>query len=117
MAIRQQAKLLRIFIGETDKLHGKPLYEAIIRAAQAAGLSGATVLRGIESYGASRRLHTAKVLRLSEDMPIVIEIVDGEEPIEQFLEPLNALLGDAGVGAMVTLEKVEILHYPPAKGK
>ncbi len=112
-----QARLLRIFIGETDKLHGRPLHQAILLSAHQVGLAGATVLRGIESFGASRRLHTAKVLRLAEDLPIVIEIVDREQAIRDFLVPLNEMLAEAAVGAMVTLEKVEALHYKPAPGK
>ncbi len=112
-----QASLLRVFIGETDKLHGRPLHEAIVLAAHQVGLAGATVLRGIESFGASRRLHTAKVLRLSENLPIVIEIVDLEPTIRDFLTPLDEMLAEAAVGAMVTLEKVEAFHYEPAQGK
>ncbi len=112
----QPAKLLRIFIGEIDKLHGRPLHEAILLAAHGAGLAGATVLRGIESFGASRRFHTAKLLRLSEDLPIVIEIVDGEREIRGFMATLDQMLSAAGSGAMVTLERVEALHYPPAGG-
>lgn len=117
MAARQKAKLLRIFIEETDKLHGTPLYEAIIRAARDEGLAGATVLRGIESYGASSKLHTAKVLRLAEHLPLVIEIVDSEPKIEAFLTPLDGLLKAAGGGGLVTLEAVEIIPYAPARKK
>jgi hypothetical protein len=113
MHLNGWAKLLRIFIGEADKLEGQPLYERIVRAARERGLAGATVLRGVESYGATSRLHTAKVLRLSEDLPIVIEIVDSEEKVAEFLPVLDELLERAGQGALITLEKVEVMRYAP----
>ena len=112
----EKAKLLRIFLGELDKYKGRPLYEAIIRAAQQEGLAGATVLRGVESFGASHHVHTAKILRLAEQLPLVIEIVDGEENIRAFLEPLHELLDSAGAGGLVTLEAVEIMRYQPRQG-
>ncbi|MCZ6728607.1 MAG: DUF190 domain-containing protein [SAR324 cluster bacterium] len=115
MAARQKAKLLRIFVEETDKWHHKPLYEEIVRAARRQGLAEATVLRGIESYGASSQVHTAKVLRLAEHLPLVIEIVDSEQRIEAFLAPLDELLIGAGGGGLVTLEAVEAISYAPAK--
>ncbi len=107
MQIPTEATLLRIFIGESDKWKHKPLYEAIVLAARAAHLAGATVLRGPMGFGKSSRLHTAKILRLSMDLPIVIEIVDSEEKISAFLPPLEAMLG----GTLVTLEKVKVIHY------
>jgi PII-like signaling protein len=115
MSEREKAKLPRIFLEETDKLGGKPLYEAIVPAAQEAGLAGATVLRGIESYGHTGRVHTAKVLRLAEHMPLVVEIVDSEPKIEAFLPTLDGLFGGARGGGLVTLEAVEIISYPPGK--
>jgi len=113
MANRTAEKLLRIFLGELDKLGSKPLYEEIILAAQRRGLAGVTVLRGVESYGASQRLHTARILRLAERLPLVIEIVDRPEKIEDFRTALDELLEKAGTGALVTLEAVEAFRYPP----
>jgi len=113
MELTGTAKLLRVFIGEADRLEGKPLHERIVIAARQRGLAGATVLRGVESFGASSRLHTAKVLRMSEDLPIVIEIVDDEEKIAEFLPTLDALLEQGGQGGLVTLERVEVIRYRP----
>ncbi len=115
MSEREKAKLLRIFLEETDKIRGKPLYETIVLAAQEAGLAGATVLRGIESFGHTGRVHTAKVLRLAEHMPLVVEIVDSEPNIEAFLPTLDDLFSGAKGGGLVTLEAVEIISYPPGK--
>lgn len=114
---RTRAKLLRVFLEESDKHGGKPLYEAILMAAQAAGLAGATILRGIESYGHTGRLHTAKVLRLAEHMPLVVEIVDSEQKIEAFLPTLDEMFNAAKGGGLVTLEAVEIISYPPGKAE
>jgi PII-like signaling protein len=99
--------LLRIFLGESDRHDGNPLYETIVLKAREAGLAGATVLRGAMSFGASSRLHTSKILRLSADLPLVIEIVDTEEKINAFLPTLDNLMG----GGLVTLEKVRVIHY------
>jgi uncharacterized protein len=106
-------KLLRVFIGELDKVHGQPLHEAILHAAHARGVAGVTVLRGVAAYGASSRLHTARVLRLSEDLPIVVEIVDSEARIQAFLEILDGLLQEAGGGGLITLEAVDVIRYFP----
>jgi PII-like signaling protein len=103
----REARLLRVFIGESDKYRGRPLYEAIVEAARARQLAGATVLRGPLGYGASSRIHTAKILRLSEDLPMVIEIVDVEEKINAFLPELDGMIDEG----LVTLEKVEVLFY------
>ena len=89
MKIEGEGKLLRIFIGESDRWHGKPLYQAIVERVREAGLAGATVLRGIEGFGADSRLHTARLLRLSEDLPVVIEIVDAADKIEEILPALD----------------------------
>jgi PII-like signaling protein len=105
--IEGQAQLLRIFIGESDRAEGRPLYEAIVLAAREAGLAGATVLRGLEGFGARSRIHTARILRLSEDLPIVIEIVDREDRIAAFLPRLDAMVGEG----LVTLEGVRVLIY------
>ena len=107
MQIPQDAMLLRIFIGESDRLHGQPLHEAIVLKARETHLAGATVLRGSMGFGKSSRLHTAKILRLSMDLPIVIELVDSEEKINAFLPVLDAMI----VGGLVTLEKVRVMHY------
>lgn len=112
MQIPTEAVQLRIYIGESDRWEHKPLYEAIVMAARAAHLAGATVLRGPMGFGKASRLHTAKILRLSMDLPLVIEIVDSEEMINQFLPVLDKMIG----GGLVTLEKVRVLHYRSAPG-
>ena len=107
MEISGQAVLLRIFIGENDKYEKAPLFEWIVRKAREEGLAGATVLRGLEGYGAHSRLHTAKILRLSSDLPIVIEIVDTADKIEAFLP----LIDDAISEGLATIENVEVHFY------
>ena len=107
MQIPHESVLLRIFIGENDRWQHKPLYEAIVLKAREAHLAGATVLRGAMGFGKSSRLHTAKILRLSMDLPVVIEIVDSEEKIQSFLPALNEMVG----GGLVTLEKVKVIEY------
>jgi uncharacterized protein len=112
MQIPKQAVLLRIFIGEDDKAGTSPLYEAIVLKAREMHLAGATVLRGPMGFGASSRLHTAKILRLSEDLPLVIEIVDSEDKIDAFLPVLDGIMPSG----LITLEKVQVLQYG-TKGK
>jgi PII-like signaling protein len=107
MQIPKQAMLLRIFIGEDDKLDNSPLYEAIVMKAREMHLAGATVLRGPMGFGASSRLHTTKILRLSEDLPLVIEIVDSEDKINEFLPVLDGIMSSG----LITLEKVQVLQY------
>jgi hypothetical protein len=107
MELPKQGKLLRIFIGESDKHDGMPLYEWIVREARRQGLAGATVLRGLEGFGAHSRLHTAKILRLSADLPIVVEIVDSEDKIDAFLSSTDNAIGEG----LATLEKVEVHFY------
>lgn len=107
MNIPRDAMLLRIFIGEDDKFHGQPLHEAIVLKAREQHLAGATVLRGPMGFGHSSRLHTAKILRLSEDLPIIIEIVDSAERVEAFLPLLDSMMGSG----LVTLERVQVLQY------
>ena len=109
MQLPEESLLLRIFLGESDRSEGRPLYEVIVLKARAAGLAGATVLRGAMGYGPSSRLHTAKVLRLSDDLPLIIEIVDTEERINGFLPQLESLMD----GGLVTLERARVLHYWP----
>ena len=111
MTLPKDGKLLRIFIGENDKREGQPLYEWIVRAARERGLAGATVLRGLEGFGAHSRLHTAKILRLSSDLPIVIEIVDTEDKIEAFLPLVDEAVGEG----LATVEKVDIRFYRSGK--
>jgi PII-like signaling protein len=101
--------LLRIYLGELDKWHHQPLYEAIVLRAREMGLAGATVLRGPMGFGAHSRLHTAKILRLSEDLPVLIEIVDKEDNINSFLPELDKMMS----GGLVTLEKVRVIKYQP----
>ena len=115
MKLEGEGKLLRIFIGELDRLGHKPLYEALVLKARELGLAGATVLRGIESYGARSRIHTAKILRLSEDLPIVVEIVDSEEKIESFTRTAGEMLELAGCGGLMTEERVHIIRYTSGK--
>jgi PII-like signaling protein len=111
MQIPKQALLLRIFIGEDDKFGGSPLHEAIVLKARELHLAGATVLRGPMGFGASSRLHTTKIMRLSEDLPLVIEIVDSEDNINSFLPTLDGMMSSG----LITLEKVQVLQYG-AKG-
>ena len=107
MQIPREAVLLRIFIGESDRWEHKPLYEAIVLKARELHLAGATVLRGPMGFGKASRLHTAKILRLSMDLPLVIEIVDSEEKIQAFLPVLDPMIG----GGLVTTEKVKVVEY------
>lgn len=111
MKIAGEGKLLRIFVGESDRAGGRLLYEALVRTARELGLAGATVWRGIEGFGARSLIHRASILRLSEDLPVLIEIVDSEEKIRAALPALEALIEDAGGGGLVTLEKAEIIRY------
>jgi len=112
MQLPSDAQLLRIFIGESDRIEGKPLYEIIVERARKEGLAGATVLRGLMGFGADSRVHTAKILRLSEDLPIVIEIVDKPEQIERFVEIIDPMIEEG----LVTLEKATVIAYRHHKG-
>lgn len=107
MKLFSEAKLLRIFIGESDKFEGRPLYQAIVERARERELAGATVLRGYLGFGANSRIHSARILRLSEDLPMVIEIVDEPERIAAFVEDLDGIIQEG----LVTLEKVEVIIY------
>lgn len=113
MKLPQRGCLLRIFIGESDQWHGRPLYEAIVLKARELHLAGATVLRGPMGFGANSRLHTAKVLRLSEDLPMVIEIVDSREKIDELLPFVDQMVTEG----LVTLEQVEVIKYRAGDGK
>ena len=105
--------LMRIFIGESDKYHGKPLYQALVEKLRAKGLAGATVLRGVAGFGAESVLHTDKVLRLSLDLPLIIEIVETEETIQSILPDLDEMIG----GGLVTLERARVILYRPANAR
>lgn len=107
MKLEGEGKLVRVFIGESDTYHGKPLYQAIVERIRKEHFAGATVIRGIEGFGASSRLHTARILRLSEDLPIIIEVVDTEERIDELLPILDEMVGDG----LVTVEKAHIITY------
>ena len=113
MELPQESLLLRVFLGESDRYEGKPLYEAIVLKARELGLAGATVLRSPMGFGATSHLHTAKILRLSDDLPFIIEIVDTEEKLNAFLPVLDGMMD----GGLVTLEKVRVLHYRSRKAK
>ena len=113
MQIEGEACLLRVFIGESDRHGNLALYEAIVAAARDAGLSGATVLRGIHGYGLTTRLRTTRILDLSTDLPLVVEIVDTRERVDAFLGPLNRLLEEAGSGGLITLEAAHVIRHVP----
>ena len=107
MKLPSESYLLRVFVGQSDKLERKPLYQAIVEEARAHGLAGATAIRGFLGFGANSRIHTSKVLALSEDVPVVVEIVDSKERIEKFMPTLNAMIKEG----LVTLEKVRVITY------
>lgn len=107
MRFEGEGKLLRVFIGESDRFEGKPLYRALVERLRGEGVAGATALRGIEGFGATSHLHTSRILRLSEDLPIVIEVVDTAENIERVLPIVDAMVRDG----MVTIERVQVLTY------
>jgi hypothetical protein len=107
MRLPSEASLLRIFIGESDKIDGRPLCEVIVEKARKQGLAGATALRGFLGFGANSRIHTSKVLRLSEDLPVVVEIVDEEKKIDAFIPELDNMMGEG----LITIEKVRVIAY------
>lgn len=107
MKIEGEGKLLRIFIGESDRYQGKPLYQAIVQKAREMELAGATVTRGVMGFGAHSRMHSAKLLRLSEDLPLVIEIVDNEQKIREFVAAIDTMFQDG----LITIEKAEVIRY------
>jgi uncharacterized protein len=111
MQLPEDAVLLRIYVGESDRWQHQPLYEAIVLKARELHLAGATVLRGPMGFGAASRIHTAKILRLSMDLPMVIEIVDTEEKVKTMLPFLDEMMG----GGLVTLEKIKVIHYREGK--
>lgn len=107
MKLPSEAEILRVFIGESDKYKGRPLYEAIVEEARKSGLAGATVTKGVLGFGAHSRIHTAKILRLSEDLPMIVEIVDKPERVEAFLPELDRMVGEG----LITIEKVRVVAY------
>lgn len=111
MELKGKAKLLRIFSGDSDRVDGKPLYESIVEEARKLGLAGATVYRGIESFGASHSLHTLKVFALSGDLPIVIDIIDLEENIEKFIPKVNELMDKSKKGGLIITEDINVVRY------
>jgi PII-like signaling protein len=112
-AFRGERTLMRIFIGESDRYHGKPLYEALLERFRGKGLAGATVLRGVAGFGAASKLHTDKVLRLSVDLPLIIEVVESAEVIQTILPDLGEMIG----GGLITLEKANVILYRPQAPK
>ena len=113
MKLPEDALLLRIYLGESDRWKHQPLYEAIVLKARELHLAGATVLRGPMGFGANSRIHTAKILRLSTDLPLIIEIVDAEENINRFLPALEERMG----GGLVTLKKIKVIHYRESRAE
>jgi len=107
MVLPEDGCLLRIFIGESEKVDGKPLYQRLVEEARTSGLAGATVWRGMMGYGANSRIHTSKILRLSQDLPVIVEIVDAREKLEAFLEEIDPLIK----GGLATLEKAQVHFY------
>jgi uncharacterized protein len=116
MKLEGEGILLRIFIGEIDSIDHKPLYEALVLKAKEMGLAGTTVVRGIMGFGAdSRFVHTAKILRLSEDLPIVVEVIDNRERIDAFVAVAGAMVEQAGCGGMITEERAHVIRYSHGK--
>jgi len=115
MKLSGEGKLLRIFLGEGDHYKGQQLFEAIVHLARSKGLAGATVLRGVEGFGAHSRMHKSAILDLSEDLPILIEIVDTSEKVEALLPEIDEIIGKANCGVMMTMEKVDVRKYSAGK--
>jgi len=117
MELSRHSKLLRIFVGSIDKIGHQPLYEAIVFAALKEHLAGASVIKGVMSYGASTRVHTSKLIEVSGDLPIIIEIVDEEEKINSFVDIADKLMEQANCGGLITIEKAEVLYYKSERKK
>ena len=115
MKLEGDSKLLRLFLGESDKINNQLLYEKIIFMAREQGLAGGTVIKGVMSFGASTHVHRSRLIELSEDLPIVVEIVDSEEKIDAFLPTVNQLFEECGKGGLITIEKVEVIYYRSKK--
>ncbi len=117
MELDIDSRLLRIFIGELDKVGHQPLYEAIVFAAKKQELAGCTAIRGLMSFGASSHVHTAKLIEISQDLPVIIEIVDHEEKINAFVNVVDKLMEEAACGGLITIEKATVLYYKPRHTK
>ncbi|MGN6801573.1 MAG: DUF190 domain-containing protein [Ginsengibacter sp.] len=117
MTLDTDSRLLRVFIGESDKVGHQPLYEAIVFAARKQGLAGCTVLRGLMSFGASSHVHTAKLIEISQDLPIVVEIVEHEDKINELVKVIDELMNKAACGGLITIEKATVLHYKSRRNK
>ena len=115
MKLEGDSKLLRIFLGESDKINNQLLYEKIIFMAREQGLAGGTVIKGVMSFGASTHVHRSRLIELSEDLPIIVEIVDTGEKIDAFLPTVNQLFEQCGKGGLITIEKVEVIYYRSKK--
>jgi uncharacterized protein len=115
MDLEGQSKLLRIFIGESDRIGHQALYEAILLSARERGMAGATVIKGVMSFGASSRIHIARLIEISEDLPVIIEIVDQSDKIDMFVPLVTDLFEKCGKGGLITMQKVEVLYYKPKK--
>ena len=115
MENKDNSKLLRIFIGEYDKFNQRPLYEAIVYGAKKKGLAGATVTKGMLSFGANSKIHTLKIFALSDDLPVIVEIVDSEDKIDDFIEIVDKLFKKSNCGGLVTIEDVKVLKYEAKK--
>ena len=112
----RDGKLVRIFIGEDDRADDRPLYETLLLTARQMGLGGCTVLRGVAGFGAGSVVHTAHILRLSSDLPIVVEVVESSERLDPFIERIQEIIDRADCGALITLEKAEVIRYRPDRG-
>src|SRR5262249_22771570 len=115
MELQGESQLLRIFIGESDRVGHQPLYEAILLSAKEKGMAGCTVTKGMMSFGASSRVHLARLIEISEDLPVIIEIVDHAVKIDAFLPVVNDLFDKCGKGGLITMEKAEVLYYKSKK--
>ena len=111
MNISEKTGILRIYSGETDKVHGRPMFEEIVFEARKAGLAGATVTKGIMSFGASHSMHTMKIFALSGDLPVIIEIVDNIEKLDAFVPRLNEIMDLSKKGGLVTFQEIDVLRY------
>lgn len=112
-----QSKLLRVFVGELDKWQHRPFYEAVLRRAKDQGMAGATVIKGVLSYGSSSILHSSKLLDISEDLPMIVELIDTEEKIRAFAGQVSEMFEEAGCGGIITLEAAEVVYHKPLRGR
>lgn len=117
MALSVDSKLLRIFIGESDKIGHKPLYQVIVEEAKKNNMAGCTVVKGIMSYGASTSVHSARMIEISSDLPVIVELVDFEDKINEFTKVAGDILDKAGCGGLITIEKASVLFYKPKSVK